>query len=384
MVSATAPADLADLAESLQLVDHHVHGVTDYDLDDATIQTMITESDRPGAPDTSQWDSQVGFAIRRWCAPLFDLEPHASAEDYLLRRAALGPAEVNRRLLGACGVAEWLIDTGFQPGQIVDLDGMRAATGGSCHEVVRLETVAESAVRAGVSAAEYGDAVVWAVEGALRSGAVGTKTIMAYRCGFDINTARPSAEAVAAAAGRWLAEVDATAHVRCTDPVLIAHGVWTALDAHLPLQIHVGLGDTDLDLLRSNPLLLTTLFRESQSIGTPIVLLHCYPYHREAGYLAQMFPHAYFDLGLAINYVGMQSKQLVAESLEVAPFTKQLYSSDGWGPAELHYLGSRLWRHSIERVTAEWVSSEEWSIGDATRVVELIGAGNARRIYGLP
>jgi uncharacterized protein len=96
-----------------------------------------------------------------------------------------------------------------------------------------------------------------------------------------------------------------------------------------------------------------------------------------------MFPHAYFDVGEALNYVGAQSRQVVAESLEVAPFGKQLYSSDGWGPAELHYLGARLWRRAMTAVTAAWVEDGDWSASDARRVAELIGAENARRIYPL-
>nr|BFE88209.1 hypothetical protein GCM10020093_108100 [Planobispora longispora] len=36
----------------------------------------------------------------------------------------------------------------------------------------------------------------------------------------------------------------------------------------------------------------------------PIVLLHNYPYHREAGYLAQVFPHVFADVSLALHNVG--------------------------------------------------------------------------------
>jgi hypothetical protein len=378
-----ARAEIADAVEAVGLVDHHVHGVTFTDLDAARFESLITESDRAGAPGTSQWDSQVGFAIRRWCAPLLDLEPHAAGEEYLARRRELGADEVNRRLLRACGVEDWLIDTGFGPDQILDVPAMAEATGGRCREVVRLEAVAESLARSGVDAAGYADALGRAVADAVAGGAVGTKSVMAYRCGFDIEHGRPAGPAVTAAAGAWLAEVERSGSARLTDPTLIAHGVWTALDLRVPLQLHVGLGDTDLDLHRVNPLLLTPLFRASEALGTPILLLHCWPFHREAGYLAQMFPHAYFDVGEALNYVGAQSRQVVAESLEVAPFGKQLYSSDGWGPAELHYLGARLWRRAVTAVTAAWVEDGDWSAADARRVVQLIGAENARRIYPL-
>lgn len=384
-MSAGPATDIAAAIESLRLVDHHVHGATRQEVDAATFASYITESDRPIAPGLSQWDSQVGFAIRRWCAPLLDLPIHCPPDDYLARRAELGLAEVNRRFLRACGVDEWLIDTGFGTDQILGLDEMRTATGAECREIVRLEAVAERLAGEGVTAASYAETFAAAVDAARQSGAVGAKTIMAYRTNFDIDLARPTAAAaVEDAAGRWLADSERTGAVRLADPTLIAFGVWTALSAGLPLQIHVGLGDTDLDLHRVNPLLLTDLFRATESLQTPILLLHCWPYHREAGYLAQMFPHAYFDLGLAINYVGAQARQLVAESLEVAPFGKQLFSSDAWGPAELHYLGALLWRRSITAVIGSWVDSGEWCAADALRVLQLIGADNARRVYRLP
>lgn len=382
-MNASAPSGLRDAVEALRLVDHHVHGATRHEVDAATFATLITESDRPSAPGVSPWDSQVGFAIRRWCAPLLDLPVHCPPADYLDRRADLGLPEVNQRFLQAAGVAEWLIDTGFGADQILDLAEMRAATGAGCREILRLEAVAERLVAEGVTAASYPQAFTAAVEAAAQAGAVGAKTIMAYRTNFDIDLTRPTPSAVVAAAGRWLAEAELAGRARLADPTLIAFGVWTALSAGLPLQVHVGLGDTDLDLHRVNPLLLTDLFRASGSLATPILLLHCWPYHREAGYLAQMFPHAYFDLGLAINYVGAQSRQVVAESFEVAPFGKQLFSSDAWGPAELHYLGAVLWRRAVTAVVGHWVDAGEWSEPDAVRVIQLIGAENARRVYRL-
>jgi hypothetical protein len=114
VIAAAARAEIADAVEAVGLVDHHVHGVTFTDLDPARFERLITESDRAGTPGTSQWDSQVGFAIRRWCAPLLDLEPHAAGEEYLARRRELGATEVNRRLLAASGIAHLLIDTGHR------------------------------------------------------------------------------------------------------------------------------------------------------------------------------------------------------------------------------------------------------------------------------
>ena len=78
------------MLDELQLVDHHVHGATKGPLDRAAFEQLITESDRPVPPWMSTFDSQLGLAIRRYCAPLLGLAPHASADDYLAARSPAG------------------------------------------------------------------------------------------------------------------------------------------------------------------------------------------------------------------------------------------------------------------------------------------------------
>lgn len=85
---------------------------------------------------------------------------------------------------------------------------------------------------------------------------------------------------------------------------------------------------------------------------------------------------------MAINHLGAGSVGLLAEALELAPFAKQLYSSDACGPPELHLLGAVLWRRGMARVLGGWVREGDWSLPDAVRVVRMIGAGNAARVYG--
>jgi len=83
-----------------------------------------------------------------------------------------------------------------------------------------------------------------------------------------------------------------------------------------------------------------------------------------------------------VNYLGAQSRQLVAESLEVGPFAKQLFSSDAWGPAELHHLGARLWRRAFTEVVGGWIADGDWSPAGALRVATMIASENAERVYG--
>jgi predicted TIM-barrel fold metal-dependent hydrolase len=166
--------------------------------------------------------------------------------------------------------------------------------------------------------------------------------------------------------------------------VLLREVLWAGVDRGLPLQVHTGFGDPDLRLDRCDPARMTDFLRAVRGRDVAVLLLHCYPYHRQAGYLAQAFPHVYLDVGLAVNFVGARAAAVVAESLELAPFHKVLYSSDAFGLPELHHLGAVLFRRALDEVAGAWVEAGLWSAPDARRVATLIGAGNAGRVYGLP
>ncbi|MHA7270375.1 amidohydrolase family protein [Arthrobacter sp. HLT1-20] len=364
------------------LVDHHVHGAFEADVSQAEFETLITESDRPIPVWMSQFDTQVGFAIRRWCAPILGLAEHTSAADYMRARLELGAAEVNRRLLTSSGIGHFLVETGYRGDEILDPQKMSLASARPVNEVVRLETVAESLVASGVSAHEFPDAYVEELS-RVTAHAVGVKSIIAYRHGFNFDPSRPSPAEVVAATESWLHSVADGAAPKVNDPVLLRFVLWAGVDRGLPIQLHTGYGDPDLRLDRCDPLLLTPWIKLVEPYDVDVMLLHCYPFHRQAGYLAQVFPHVYFDIGLGINYTGVQSTALIAESLELAPFSKILFSSDAWGPAELHFLGAALWRQGMTSVLQRWVDSGDWSESDAVRVVHMIASDNANRVYKL-
>jgi uncharacterized protein len=375
-------ADLTVPAQELALVDHHVHGVLRADLDRDTIEALLTESSAPPPGGTTAFDSQLGFAVRRWCAPLLDLDPHAPADDYVRRRLEIGAVEASRRLLSGAGVDTWLVDTGYQSDDVTTPDELAAMSGSPARHIARLELVAERVARTGATAAGLGADIAAAIQQAAQT-AAGFKSIAAYRCGLNFEPARPRPPDVAAAAGRWLRAIDGGAPVRLADPVLIRHGIWAALDTSLPLQLHTGHGDTDSRLHLADPALLQDFLAASQHTGAAVMLLHCYPYHRQAGAMANLFPHAYLDVGEALNHVGARSAAILAEALELTPFHKMLYSSDAFGLAELHYLGAVTFRRDIAAVTAAFVADGAWHKADAARVAQLIGSGNARRVYRL-
>jgi predicted TIM-barrel fold metal-dependent hydrolase len=366
---------------SLGLIDHHCHGVFRRDLDRTAFELQLTEAGAVGAAGGSLFDSQIGFAVRRWCAPLLDLEPHAEPDAYLARRAALGHAEVTARFLRAAGLAELCVDTGFEPEPLLSPDELGRVAGARAHEIVRLEQVAHLTAP-GSTAAGFADAVRAGLAERART-AVGFKSVAAYRHGLDLAAERPADAEVALAAGRWLAGLDAGAPVRLTDETLLRFLIWCAVDLALPVQFHVGYGDADVNLHRCDPLLLTGLLRVIEPTGVPVLLLHNYPFHRQAGYLAQVFSNVFLDVGLATHNLGHGSRALIAEALELAPFGKFLYSSDAFGLPELHYLGASLFRRGLSDFLGAGIEDDAWTPADAGRVAAMIGSGNARRVYGL-
>jgi uncharacterized protein len=364
---------LAEHIENVPLVDHHVHGCWLVPPDRAQFENGLNEANtEPLAEYDSAFDTQLGFAVRAHCSPLLGLPRHADADAYWNRRCEHAESDLARLFLTEAKVSDWLVDTGFASG-VADLDALGTLSVGSAHEVVRLESVAEAAITA---ADDYATAFARLLHERTRT-AIATKSVLAYRGGFDGDLSEPRAIEVAEAAQRWR-ESPGT---RLNDRVLLRFGLYQALHVGKPLQFHVGFGDRDCDLHRANPLYLLDFLRSSGD--TPVMLLHCYPYEREAGYLAQAFNNVYLDGGLAINYLGARSGLFIGRLLDMAPFRKIVYSSDGFGPAELHYLGARLWRNGIRDVVQGFVDADEWSERDAIRVVDLIAYENARRVYGL-
>ena len=108
----------------------------------------------------------------------------------------------------------------------------------------------------------------------------------------------------------------------CSDPVLLRHLLWIAVASGLPLQLHAGLGEPGLRIDRTDPVLLTDFVRGHGRLGTDLVLLHGYPYHRHAAHLAGVFPHVYADSGAALVRTGARAATVLAEILELAPFGK--------------------------------------------------------------
>jgi hypothetical protein len=164
--------------------------------------------------------------------------------------------------------------------------------------------------------------------GARPDGCVALKTIAAYRGGLD----RVAPEVVAALEANEAAE----------NP--------------LPVQVHTGFGDADLHLWRSDPSYLKPIVEDFPR--TRFVLLHCYPFVREAGWMAHVYANVFVDLSLTIPFVSRPAEAL-REALELAPVSKLLYGSDAARTPELFHLAALRWREALAEVLAEALPPDE-------------------------
>ena len=373
---------LTQIASTLPLTDNHCHGVIRGDIERAVFEITATESDWPEPHGMTILDSPVGIYMRAECAPLLDLPRHCSPDDYWARRSELGQAEVTRRLVPPTGIETLLVDSGFKSDNVLLPSEMQKVVPGSrAYEIVRLETVAEIVARnttAATFAADFAAALAEAAKDA-----VGFKSIMAYRYGLDFDPTRPTAAQVQTAAGEWLANNEQRGRVRMDHPVLLRHILWEAVDYRTAIQFHVGYGDSDIVLHRCDPTQMTEFLRMTVDAGVSIMLLHCYPFIREAGYLAQVYPHVYLDTGAAGHWTGLSSGRIVAHSVEMAPMSKVLFSSDAFGLPELYYVGTLVWRRAIGSILDSWVTSDGLGHDDAVTYLGWMANGNARRAYRL-
>ncbi len=235
------------------------------------------------------------------------------------------PAEYASLLLRATG-SEWLlVDDGFPPlAESTSWDELGELAGCRARPVLRIERVIEElrnldALRAEVAAARA-------------NGFVALKTIVAYRGGLELE-------------GHAMKE-----------KLLVALEENEGTGAPLPVQVHTGFGDSDLFLPRADPSYLQPVIERFHE--TPFVLLHCYPFVREAGWLAHVYGNVFFDLSLTIPYVSRPA-EAVREALELAPVSKLLYASDASRTPELYFLAARWWREALAEVLPDALGPEE-------------------------
>jgi hypothetical protein len=278
------------------------------------------------SPDPRQWPHiATGVTYRRAIAAIAaHLQCEPDERTVYETRLATDPRAYAASFLRASNTELLLLDDGYPPADVgTAWDGFASWVDVPARPVLRLEAHSlEDAARA------------------REDGYVALKTIAAYRGGLD----------------------------RVSDHVVAALAANDASGAPLPVQVHSGFGDSDLHLWRADPSYLKPLIERFRE--TTFVLLHCYPFVREAGWLAHVYGNVYFDLSLTIPHVSRPASAL-EEALELAPVSKLLYASDAARTPELYLLAATWWRDALAEVLTDEADAR------------LILRENALRVYGL-
>ena len=366
-------------------VDHHCHPlwrftrpVTALDLRALFTEALDPRIAADHVPSTVAYrDALHRIADTLGCAP---------SEDAILRaRASADPAAHAAALLRRSGTGVMLLDHGFASADTLPMAEHALAIPLPQREIVRLEVLAESLIASAASV----DAWIAAVRASLRQaatrGAVGVKTIAAYRAGLRLGS-HPADEREADFA-RLRGVAARGEPVRLTGAplchALLFEAAAECRDLRLPLQVHCGFGDPDEDLALASPLGLRPLLTDPRYDGLQVALLHCYPFHREAAYLCAVYPGVSMDLSLTLPLCGLDGGRALREALGLCPWTKLLYASDASRLPEVYLVAAAVHREALAGALGELVGagilSQDEAVAAGTRVL----AENARRLYRL-
>ena len=367
------------------LIDDHAHPFAlervPLELDAITLDVGgpgVTERRRVEGP-TRLFQELCTRALGR----LLGLHPDAPDEEIVAAReeAARDWGPYVRRLFDDAGISGMVLDFGVGSADPGALGTYEKLAGRPVWWLARLDPLVDELVAGGAGAAVTVAAVEQMMTAAVKAGAVGFKTIAAYRTGLAID---PDVDLLAAQASL---EEDPDLPVRRRAKALRDLVTRTLLeraaDFGLPVQFHTGFGDAEIRLSESNPLLLEDLLASPAGRAATIVLIHgSYPWHEELAYLATVRPNVFAELSLSNLFAPAGTAERVLRLVELAPREKLLAGSDGHHLPESHWFGCRVLRDGFEEAAGRLrAAGAREAFVDALRMAMF--EGNARRVYGL-
>src|SRR6266576_2538992 len=366
-------------------VDHHCHPLRrwPFELTALDLRSAFTEALDPEMAERHVIHSSGYQAALRRIAVVLGCQPTEAA--VLERRNAADPQRHVRLLLDSAQTEVMLVDHGFSSPESFTLQEQQRATGIAQREIIRLETLAETLVKSAKDPREWFVATRAALRGGIEGGAVGVKSICAYRASLELQPVDTDTLGVAFSALRL--RVERGQSVRLVGDslchALLFEAAQECQELDVPLQVHCGFGDPDEDLAATSPLGLRPLFIDPAYRGLRIALLHCYPYHREAAYLCSVFPDVFMDLSLTIPFAGLEGGRAMREALGLCPTSKLLYASDASRYPEVFFVAASAHREALADALGELVEHRILDIGTAANAGRQVLAGNARRVYNI-
>jgi hypothetical protein len=316
-------------------------------------------------------------------ARFFDCQPDLDLIVAERNRAVQDYAGYVKHLYDDCGLTALVVDFGY-PKPPLDKTRFAEEMPVQVVPIFRIEPLIAELLQVDIGWDEfrrrYDDTLAHALE---YQSYRGLKSIIAYRTGLDISplSRTPDQGLQALDAVRRGTGGQATKKLR---DHLLCRALELCIEHDVPMQIHTGIGDYEVNLTLCRPSLLMDLLRFPAFRACRVLLVHSgYPYHAEAGYMAGVLPRVYCDVSEGIPFAAHAARRIFAEVLEMAPLSKVTYGSDGFGLPEANYLGAKLAKSALSRALEDLVSQGMLSSQEAEEAAGLILAGNARRLYRL-
>lgn len=362
-------------------IDHHAHNLLTVEASQEL--PYIAAFTEGYAPEILNHHARHSLFYRRSIrdiAQLLDCEPTETA--ILTCRQNLGLEKLTQHCLKAANLEALFLDERFVSNQSLPWTWHRQFI--PTQKILRLEELAESLLGQASKFETFLELFLRAIDPPPPE-VIAFKSIAAFRTGLDIQITPFDF-----ARSRFILLKNASSDdpsIGLFDKPLIDFLITEALEVaakhKLPVQFHTGFGYPNLDLFVGNPVLLRPLLEEKRWRDAPIVLLHAsYPYTREAGYLASIYPQVYLDFGLAVPFLSvMGMRSTLRQLLELSPTTKLMYSSDAYNIPELYYLGSKWGREILKQVLEESIKDGDLTVNEAEDIAREMLSENARGLY---
>uniref|UniRef100_A0A1D1YPR0 Protein fluG n=1 Tax=Anthurium amnicola TaxID=1678845 RepID=A0A1D1YPR0_9ARAE len=374
--------ELREAVEKVSAVDAHAHSLVAVDSDFPFLRCFSeAEGDALSfAPHTLSFKRSL-----RDIAKLYKC--NASLTEVEAYRRSSGLQSIGSKCFTSANLCAVLIDDGIEFDKMHDWEWHNCLVP-AVGRILRIEHLAEKILNEEIQRGSHItlDSFTNIFVAKLKSEAnkiVALKSIAAYRSGLEIDT---QVSKKVAEEG-LLVEFNAHSPVRIKSKSFIDYIFTCSLEVaacfDLPMQIHTGFGDKDLDLRLANPLLLRNVLEDSRFADCRIVLLHAsYPFSKEASYLASVYSQVYLDFGLAVpklSFEGMASS--VKALLDLAPINKVMFSSDGYAFPETYYLGAKRAREVVYSVLCGACDDGDLTIPEAVEAINGIFKQNALQFY---
>jgi uncharacterized protein len=315
-------------------------------------------------------------------AKYFDTEPRLEAVVEARNTAVRsGYTEYVARLYADAGLVGAVMDFGH-PLPALDIDAVRAELPVDIVPIYRIEPLIVDLLAEEIGWDEFRQRYDDAIADALTSrGYRGLKSIIAYRTGLDISPLSRSPDNGLVALDAIRRGLGGGAMKRLRDH-LLCRAIELCIEFDVPMQIHTGMGDHEINLPLSRPAFLMDLLRFPAFRACRVILVHAgYPYHSEAGYIAGVLPRVFCDIGEGVPFAGHAARRILRETLEMAPYSKVLYSSDGYGVPEILYTSALVGKQAVAEVLDELVESRWLLAENAQSAAKAILSGTARELY---